>query len=285
MDARLSGMDKATSLLNDGLNRVLQETEKQVMHLRNLHGEKFTEMDFRLQQRFDTLKVERADDRMYYDTKFQDLRDLKSHDLIGVEQRLQMSKDFVAKGFEAQNDLREADLRYLETKIIDLRDLKAHDLQAIEQRFQLSKAAVSDALEAAKEAVNKAESATEKRFASVNEFRSTLSDQAAQLMPRAEAQARFETILANVGRIELDLRGAIANTGGKSNAYVQFLGTGLAVVAILVALAAGVMHTSTPSPSPSSGMSAFDKRVDDLINRVDGLSRRIDNTENPRKLP
>ena len=103
-------------------------------------------------------------------------------------------------------------------------------------------------------------------------------------MPRAEAQARFETILANVGRIELDLRGAIANTGGKSNAYVQFLGTGLAVVAILVALAVGVIHSSTPSPPLSSGMSAIDKRVDDLINRVDGLSRRLDNAENPRKL-
>lgn len=47
------------------------------------------------------------------------------------------------------------------------------------------------ALSAAEKAISKAEAATEKRFDAVNEFRGTLSDQAATLLPRAEANARF----------------------------------------------------------------------------------------------
>jgi hypothetical protein len=44
---------------------------------------------------------------------------------------------------------------------------------------------------AADRAVAKAEAASERRFESVNEFRATLADQATQLMPRAEAEARI----------------------------------------------------------------------------------------------
>jgi hypothetical protein len=40
-------------------------------------------------------------------------------------------------------------------------------------------------------AVNKADTATEKRFESVNEFRGQLKDQTATLMPRGEVDARF----------------------------------------------------------------------------------------------
>ncbi len=44
---------------------------------------------------------------------------------------------------------------------------------------------------AAKEAVQKAENAAEKRFDSVNEFRNTLRDQQLLLMTRAEGDAKF----------------------------------------------------------------------------------------------
>lgn len=60
------------------------------------------------------------------------------------------------------------------------------------------------ALEAAEKAINKAEQATERRFASVNEFRQTLTDQAASFMPRAESEQRSN---ANTERLrELELR-------------------------------------------------------------------------------
>jgi C4-dicarboxylate-specific signal transduction histidine kinase len=58
-----------------------------------------------------------------------------------------------------------------------------------QQRFDAQTKAIEAALLAAKEAVVKAELATEKRFESVNEFRQTLSDQAAQFMTRGESEA------------------------------------------------------------------------------------------------
>jgi len=49
-------------------------------------------------------------------------------------------------------------------------------------------------LDAADRAVMKAEAAADKRFESVNEFREQLREQAATLMPRAEAEARIASI-------------------------------------------------------------------------------------------
>ena len=63
-----------------------------------------------------------------------------------------------------------------------------------EQRFKDSQTAVDAALNAAKEAVLKAEDASEKRFEGVNEFRQTLGDQQRLLMPRVEAVQRMESI-------------------------------------------------------------------------------------------
>jgi hypothetical protein len=60
-----------------------------------------------------------------------------------------------------------------------------------EDRFKATDEKTSLALTASGKAVDKAETATEKRFDAVNEFRGTLSDQAATLLPRAEATARF----------------------------------------------------------------------------------------------
>lgn len=61
-------------------------------------------------------------------------------------------------------------------------------------RFEDLDAKTTLALAAADKAVTKSEIATEKRFEGVNEFRSTLADQAARLMPREEATAKFENI-------------------------------------------------------------------------------------------
>ena len=60
-----------------------------------------------------------------------------------------------------------------------------------EERFKAMDEKTGLALTSSKEAVTKAETATEKRFDAVNEFRGTLSDQASTLLPRAEAGARF----------------------------------------------------------------------------------------------
>lgn len=59
--------------------------------------------------------------------------------------------------------------------------------KAVAAAVAASDKATSVAMTAEQRAVAKAEASTEKRFESVNEFRQTLTDQAATFMPRAEA--------------------------------------------------------------------------------------------------
>lgn len=62
------------------------------------------------------------------------------------------------------------------------------------QRFTDMERALMAALTASEKAIIKAEMSTEKRFESVNEFRNTLSDQAAQFMTRNEAHALLQRV-------------------------------------------------------------------------------------------
>lgn len=77
--------------------------------------------------------------------------------------------------------------------ILHERDIR-HD-----QRFVAQEKAVIAALIAAKEAVDKAELASQRRFEAVNEFRAQLSDQATTFMPRLESEQR---IAQNTEKIE-----------------------------------------------------------------------------------
>jgi len=62
-----------------------------------------------------------------------------------------------------------------------------------EERFKASDDKTSLALASSEKAISKAETATEKRFDNVNEFRETLKDQAANLITRAEVSTKFES--------------------------------------------------------------------------------------------
>src|ERR1700726_2034245 len=82
--------------------------------------------------------------------------------------------------------LDERDRRYAE--------LRAADQESLKLALNSQEKAVAAALAAADRAVSKADFATEKRFDAVNEFRATLSDQAAHLMPRAECELRLKAL-------------------------------------------------------------------------------------------
>lgn len=83
-------------------------------------------------------------------------------------------KELMVSKFEASGNLAlERDTRY-------------------EQRFKAMDEKTGLALTASEKAVVKAETATEKRFDSVNEFRGQLKDQASTLLPRLEADAQFK---------------------------------------------------------------------------------------------
>jgi anti-sigma-K factor RskA len=94
------------------------------------------------------------------------------------------------------------DLKVLEI-LISERDRQYHqkfeDLEkAIAIALTSAKEASKDALNAASVAVQKAEVANEKRFDSINEFRSTLADQQRTLLPRSEAEVRFISLAERV---------------------------------------------------------------------------------------
>ena len=82
-------------------------------------------------------------------------------------------------------------IRELASEFDGFKDLMTERDRRYEQRFEAMDEKTSLALTSSEKAVAKAEIATEKRFDSVNEFRATLSDQAANLLPRREADARF----------------------------------------------------------------------------------------------
>jgi hypothetical protein len=89
--------------------------------------------------------------------------------------------------------------------------LKAH----YDQRFIDQERAVAAALAAADRAALKAETASEKRFDAVNEFRGQLADQASTFMPRQEAQVSIGSLAD-----KLDLQAArLDKLEGRSSGF------------------------------------------------------------------
>jgi len=73
----------------------------------------------------------------------------------------------------------------------------------VDTRFAAQESAVQAALASAEKAVVKAESAAERRFDSVNEFRATLADQARLLMPRAEAESAMKSLTEKLDALQM----------------------------------------------------------------------------------
>lgn len=95
--------------------------------------------------------------------------------------------------------------------------------------------ATEAAFAASEKAISKAESANEKRFEGVNEFRQTLSDQAQLFMPRTEAIALSDR---NTERIQdiTDRLNLIQGQAAGSKASYSAIGTGIAALAALVVI-------------------------------------------------
>ncbi len=101
-----------------------------------------------------------------------------------------------------------------------------------EQRFVDQKVAVDAALNAAERAVMKAETATERRFEGVNEFRAQLADQQRTFLPRAEYEARHNTV---TDRLDLLERSQAMETGHQLGA-AQMIGYVIGVIGVLTAI-------------------------------------------------
>jgi hypothetical protein len=132
-------------------------------------------------------------------------------------------------------------LRELLTARLDALDLllKERD-HRYEDRFVSMDAKTTLALSSSEKAITKAEFATEKRFDAVNEFRGTLSDQAATLMPRAEALSLFKGFSEQISELKNDvglLRENQSRSGGKELAHEKSVGITIAIVLSLIASA------------------------------------------------
>ncbi len=133
----------------------------------------------------------------------------------------------------------------------ELRVLISEYDKRYEQRFQAEQLALKDALVAqekavtaaliaADRAVSKAETATEKRFESVNEFRSALADQAASLLSRVEYSVQYQSIVERLNKLEEAqnvMRGLRENAKDVGASHMWLIGLVVSVVAALVVVA------------------------------------------------
>jgi hypothetical protein len=143
--------------------------------------------------------------------------------------------------------------------------------------------------EMGKEAIIKAENATEKRFEGLNELRGVMTDQAAAYLPRAESDAKFKGIIDKMDQISLgvsnnllDMKGMVrredlkpimedigklrdvaSTSGGKNHVWGVVGGGALSVAAIIVALFAATR--SPTDPIGGSQVSTNSGRISDVV--------------------
>ena len=108
--------------------------------------------------------------------------------------------------------------------------------KAYNQRFDAQEKAVAAALAAAKEAVTKAESAAEKRFDSVNEFRNTLKDQQINLMPRSETIALLKALDEKTQSNDVRITQLISRSEGANWLWGVITGVGGLMAGVALAI-------------------------------------------------
>ena len=110
---------------------------------------------------------------------------------------------------------------------------------AVEDRFSALERLMDTRFESTERAVNKAETAAEKRFDSVNEFRGQLADQAASFLPRREAETEFRSVREaqdNLRKEITDLRASRDSGAGRTMGVDASRNLLLAVVPIILTI-------------------------------------------------
>lgn len=114
------------------------------------------------------------------------------------------------------------------------------------QRFDAQEKAVAAALAAAKEAVVKAEAASDKRFESVNEFRKTLTDQTGTFIPRTEAEVKFKSLEEKVAEVRTFQVQALGRSEGINWLWGLLVGGGGLLVTALGFSVAAYRRSAPP---------------------------------------
>lgn len=151
-----------------------------------------------------------------------------------------------ANGRTHEPSLREltADLDGVEAvlaeKIEGLKETMKNNDRRYEERFKAMDEKTSLALTASKEAVGKAETATEKRFDSVNEFRKTLSDQTGTFPTRDEVNAQIKVFDARLVAMKESTDASINSLKESRSEGIGKSATWAIVLGIVVILAEGL---------------------------------------------
>ena len=159
-----------------------------------------------------------------------------------------------------ENDLRFDSTIHMRVALQEEIDRRFTDLASqLDRRFMDSERAVQAALAAAEKAVIKAETAAERRFASVNEFRQTLTDQATTFMTRNEyltahqgladkQDAADKRVTERIGALELRLTSRLdrgegidsgTRTSGTKAAVIR--SQAIAILAVVVAITSVIL--------------------------------------------
>lgn len=101
----------------------------------------------------------------------------------------------------------------------------------VDVRFEAQEKAVEAALASADRAVQKAETASDKRFESMNEFRAALDDSGRLNMPRAEAEQQFRATAEKIDELTTRMNARDEQGRGLSGGWSMLIAAvGLAAV-------------------------------------------------------
>jgi hypothetical protein len=107
---------------------------------------------------------------------------------------------------------------------------------SIEAGLSSSREVTQVAFAASEKAIFKAETANEKRFESVNEFRQTLTDQTASFMPRAQVEALLVNLNDKIVAISSRMDRSEAAKTGSSTGITQGWGYAVGVIGLILSL-------------------------------------------------
>lgn len=108
-----------------------------------------------------------------------------------------------------------------------------------DERFQAIESSTEKAFENSQRAIDKADTATEKRFEGVNEFRAALADQASSFVTRSDLTALAEKIDIQIAslRESRDIQAGSRLTWGSVAGLIAAAAAVVGIVAVIVTLA------------------------------------------------
>ena len=133
--------------------------------------------------------------------------------------------------------------------LIDANDRRVNDLMTERdlrdlQRYEASRDALHAALGCAKEAIDKADAAYEKRFDNINQWKQTFSELSGKMVTRMEYSSSYEALK---DKIE-EASGRIKIIEGKSTGIGASISIVMAVAALLISLMFGAINFARSTP-------------------------------------